>query len=176
MTRATHAEWVTDSSQFQNTPAHCAFSDIFAVLGQLPDSFEDTWVEAVLKDREAVRYFPQRVDLISPPMVKRYWNDVADVHREGAVVPRYRIAHASRVAMRGMVLASAASKGPGRIPLFHHLLIGERKQRQHLIVGNGNVCSKISYRFASARSNHASAPIFPGCTCSCLDPNKTSKA
>ena len=88
-----------------------------------------------MKDREAVRYFTQRVDLISPPMVKRYWNDVADVHREGAVVPRYRIAHASRVAMRGMVLASAASKGPGRIPLFHHLLIGERKQRQHLTVG-----------------------------------------
>jgi ERCC4-related helicase len=54
------------------------FSDIFAVLGQLPDSFEDTWVDAVLRDREAVRYFPQRVDLISSPMEKRYWNDVAD--------------------------------------------------------------------------------------------------
>jgi len=54
------------------------FSDIFAVLRELPDSFEDAWVDAVLKDREAVRYFPQRVDLISPPMVKRYWNDVAD--------------------------------------------------------------------------------------------------
>ena len=55
-----------------------ASSDIFAVPGQLPDLFEDTWVDAVLKDREAVRYFPQRVDLISSPMVKRYWNDVAD--------------------------------------------------------------------------------------------------
>jgi hypothetical protein len=54
------------------------FSDIFAVLGQLPDSFEDAWVEAVLKDREAVRYFAQRVETISSPMEKRYWNDVAD--------------------------------------------------------------------------------------------------
>jgi hypothetical protein len=54
------------------------FSDIFAVLGQLPDSFEDAWVEAVLKDREAVRYFPQRIETISSPMEKRYWNDVAD--------------------------------------------------------------------------------------------------
>jgi hypothetical protein len=54
------------------------FSDIFAVLGQLPDSFEDAWVDAVLKDREAVRYFPQRVEMISSPMEKRYWNDVAD--------------------------------------------------------------------------------------------------
>jgi SNF2 family DNA or RNA helicase len=54
------------------------FSDIFAVLGQLPDSFEDIWVEAVLKDREAVKYFPQRIDLISSPMEKRYWNDIAD--------------------------------------------------------------------------------------------------
>lgn len=52
--------------------------DIFAVLGQLPDSFEDAWVEAVLRDREAVRYFPQRVETISSPMEKRYWNDVAD--------------------------------------------------------------------------------------------------
>jgi hypothetical protein len=48
------------------------------VLGQLPDSFEDIWVEAVLKDREAVKYFPQRIDLISSPMEKRYWNDIAD--------------------------------------------------------------------------------------------------
>ena len=54
------------------------FSDIFAVLGQLPDSFEDAWVDAVLKDREAVRYFPQRVEMISSPMEKRYWNEVAD--------------------------------------------------------------------------------------------------
>ncbi|MGY4426395.1 hypothetical protein ACVWY2_008844 [Bradyrhizobium sp. JR6.1] len=37
------------------------FSDIFAALGQLPDSFEDAWVDAVLKDREAVRFLPQRV-------------------------------------------------------------------------------------------------------------------
>jgi hypothetical protein len=54
------------------------FNDIFAVLGQLPDSFEDGWVEAVLRDRESVRYFPQRVELISSPMEKRYLNDVAD--------------------------------------------------------------------------------------------------
>jgi hypothetical protein len=49
-----------------------------SVLGQLPDYFEDTWVDAVLRDREAVRYFPQRVELISSPMERRYWNDVAD--------------------------------------------------------------------------------------------------
>jgi hypothetical protein len=54
------------------------FGDIFAVLGQLPDSFEDAWVDAVLKDREAVRYFPHRVELITPPMERRYWTDIAD--------------------------------------------------------------------------------------------------
>ena len=35
-------------------------------------------MDAVLKDREAVRYFPQRVEMISSPMEKRYWNEVAD--------------------------------------------------------------------------------------------------
>ncbi|WP_442754264.1 helicase-related protein [Methylocystis sp. JAN1] len=54
------------------------FSDIFAVLGQLPDSFEDDWVAAVLEGRESVRYFPSRVQLIQPPMEKRYWRDIAD--------------------------------------------------------------------------------------------------
>jgi hypothetical protein len=32
--------------------------DIFAVIGQLPDGFEDDWVGAVLRDRAAVRNFP----------------------------------------------------------------------------------------------------------------------
>jgi len=35
-------------------------------------------MDAVLKDREAVRKFPKRVEMISSPMEKRHWNDVAD--------------------------------------------------------------------------------------------------
>ncbi|WP_287344948.1 hypothetical protein [Mesorhizobium sp.] len=54
------------------------FEDIFKVLGQLPDSFEDAWVDAVLMDREAVRMFPARVDLVKSPVEKRYWRDTAD--------------------------------------------------------------------------------------------------
>ena len=54
------------------------FEDIFAVLGQLPDSFEDAWVDAVLDDREAVRLFPSRIELARPPMERRYFRDVAD--------------------------------------------------------------------------------------------------
>jgi hypothetical protein len=38
------------------------FGDIFSVLGQLPDAFEDDWIDAVLKDRSAVRHFSQRVE------------------------------------------------------------------------------------------------------------------
>jgi ERCC4-related helicase len=30
------------------------FGDIFSVLGQLPDGFEDDWINAVLQDRQAV--------------------------------------------------------------------------------------------------------------------------
>ena len=52
--------------------------DIFAALGQLPDNFEDDWVDAVLKDRDAVRFFPARVDTSRPPMEMRYARDVAD--------------------------------------------------------------------------------------------------
>lgn len=54
------------------------FADIFKVLGQLPDAFEDDWVEAVLRDREAVRLFPTRVETIRPPLERRYWKDIAD--------------------------------------------------------------------------------------------------
>ncbi|MCJ2117004.1 phospholipase D-like domain-containing protein [Methylobacterium sp. J-001] len=54
------------------------FADIFKVLGQLPDSFEDDWVDAVLQDRDAVRLFPTRVEAIRPPLERRYWKDVAD--------------------------------------------------------------------------------------------------
>jgi len=43
------------------------FGDIFAVLGQLPDAFEDDWINAVLKDRSAVQHFSQRVDRTRPP-------------------------------------------------------------------------------------------------------------
>lgn len=54
------------------------FGDIFSVLGQLPDSFEDDWIEAALTDREAVRNFSQRVALSRPPMELRYMHDADD--------------------------------------------------------------------------------------------------
>ncbi len=54
------------------------FGDIFAVLGQLPDSFEDDWISAAETDRDAIRNFPARIDLNRPPMERRYWRDVAD--------------------------------------------------------------------------------------------------
>ena len=54
------------------------FGDIFSVLGQLPDSFEDDWIAAVLNDRTALRNFSQRVGTARPPMVVRYARDVAD--------------------------------------------------------------------------------------------------
>jgi hypothetical protein len=54
------------------------FGDIFSVLGQLPDGFEDLWIDAVLQDRQAVRNFSQRVEKARPPMELRYLRDVAD--------------------------------------------------------------------------------------------------
>jgi superfamily II DNA or RNA helicase len=54
------------------------FGDIFSVLGQLPDSFEDDWISAALNDRTALQNFSQRVDTIRPPMELRYMRDVAD--------------------------------------------------------------------------------------------------
>jgi hypothetical protein len=54
------------------------FGDIFSVLGQLPDGFEDDWIKAVLLDRQAVRNFSQRVEKEKPPMELRYLRDVAD--------------------------------------------------------------------------------------------------
>src|ERR1700694_2971197 len=54
------------------------FGDIFSVLGQLPDAFEDDWIEAVLKDRMSVRNFSQRIERTKPPMELRYLRDVAD--------------------------------------------------------------------------------------------------
>jgi superfamily II DNA/RNA helicase len=54
------------------------FGDIFSVLGQLPDAFEDEWINAVLRDRAAVRNFSQRVERARPPMELRYLRDVAD--------------------------------------------------------------------------------------------------
>lgn len=54
------------------------FGDIFSVLGQLPDGFEDDWIDAVLRDRAAVRNFSQRVERTKPPMELRYLRDVAD--------------------------------------------------------------------------------------------------
>ena len=54
------------------------FGDIFSVLGQLPDGFEDDWIDAVIRDRAAVRHFSQRVETVRPPMELRYMRDVAD--------------------------------------------------------------------------------------------------
>ena len=54
------------------------FGDIFSVLGQLPDGFEDQWIAAVLRDRDAVRNFSQRVETERPPMELRYMKDIAD--------------------------------------------------------------------------------------------------
>jgi hypothetical protein len=52
--------------------------DIFSVLGQLPDGFEDDWIDAVIRDREAVRHFSQRVETVRPAMELRYMRDIAD--------------------------------------------------------------------------------------------------
>lgn len=54
------------------------FGDIFSVLGQLPDAFEDDWIAAVLKDRSAVLNFSQRVETTKPPMELRYNQDMDD--------------------------------------------------------------------------------------------------
>jgi superfamily II DNA or RNA helicase len=54
------------------------FGDIFSVLGQLPDSFEDDWIAAVLQDRTALQNFSQRVDRTKPAMELRYLRDVSD--------------------------------------------------------------------------------------------------
>lgn len=54
------------------------FGDIFSVLGQLPDAFEDDWISAVLKDRTALQNFSQRVETAKPAMVLRYSQEIAD--------------------------------------------------------------------------------------------------
>ena len=54
------------------------FGDIFSVLGQLPDGFEDEWISAVLRDRDSVKNFSQRVEQTRPPMELRYLRDIAD--------------------------------------------------------------------------------------------------
>ncbi len=54
------------------------FGDIFAVLGQLPDSFEDGWIEAIPNNRTALRNFSQRVETTRPAMELRYKRDVSD--------------------------------------------------------------------------------------------------
>lgn len=54
------------------------FGDIFSVLGQLPDAFEDDWIDAIMRDRSAVQNFSQRIELSKPPMELRYLRDVAD--------------------------------------------------------------------------------------------------
>ena len=46
------------------------FGDIFSVLGQLPDAFEDDWIKALLDS--------QRVERTKPPMQLRYQSDADD--------------------------------------------------------------------------------------------------
>ncbi len=54
------------------------FGDIFSVLGQLPDSFEDEWITAVLQGRTALQNFSQRVETSRPAMELRYLRDTSD--------------------------------------------------------------------------------------------------
>jgi len=54
------------------------FGDIFSVLGQLPDSFEDEWITAVLQGRTALQNFSQRVETSRPAMELRYLRDISD--------------------------------------------------------------------------------------------------
>jgi superfamily II DNA or RNA helicase len=54
------------------------FGDIFSVLAQLPDAFEDDWIAAILKDRSAVLNFSQRVQTAKPAMELRYNQDMDD--------------------------------------------------------------------------------------------------
>ena len=54
------------------------FGDIFSVLGQLPDSFEDDWIAAVIQDRTALQNFSQRVEMTRPAMELRYLRDISD--------------------------------------------------------------------------------------------------
>ena len=42
------------------------------------DGFEDQWIDAVLRDRDAVKNFSQRVEKERPPMELRYMRDIAD--------------------------------------------------------------------------------------------------
>lgn len=54
------------------------FRDIFDVLGQLPDSFEEDWIEAVVEQRASARHFVTRVETVRSPMERRYFRDIAD--------------------------------------------------------------------------------------------------
>ena len=80
------------------------FGDIFSVLGQLPDGFEDQWIDAVLRRSQAVRNFSQRVEKARPPMELRYMRDVADdsgldweYTGKGFIIARPRRMDAARV-------------------------------------------------------------------------------
>ena len=66
--------WRTTSTP----PCPTASATYSPVLGQLPDGFEDQWINAVLRDRQAVKNFSQRVEKTKPPMELRYIRDVAD--------------------------------------------------------------------------------------------------
>jgi len=53
------------------------FSDIFAAFGQLPDSFEEYWINSVIVGCQQAGNFSQRIERTRPPMELRYIRDVA---------------------------------------------------------------------------------------------------
>jgi hypothetical protein len=84
------------------------FGDIFAVLGQLPDAFEDDWVDAVLKDRSAVQHFSAgRQDQAADgaaltPRRRRRTSARLGIHGKGAPLERHRRLDAQGVVKVGL--------------------------------------------------------------------------
>src|SRR5205085_10294196 len=65
-------------------PSRCSVSSrrggpMIVMLGEgRSDGFEDQWIDAGLRDRDAVKNFSQRVEQERPSMELRYMRDVAD--------------------------------------------------------------------------------------------------
>ena len=86
------------------------FGDIFSVLGQLPDSFEDEWIDKALTDRDALRAFrePRRAGasalgqaLLARP--RRGRRPGVGTRGQSAVLPGPRRPPATRVVTMGVV-------------------------------------------------------------------------
>ena len=68
-----------ERSKTKSTPPYQPVSAIFSrCSANFPDGFEDQWIDAVLRDRNAVKNFSQRVEKERPPMELRYMRDIAD--------------------------------------------------------------------------------------------------